>query len=60
MKKGDRLSEKQLLKRILDAVKDIADDGADAAKLHNQVAQGKVKYDPDQGDWVCTKGDDED
>jgi hypothetical protein len=45
MKTGDKLAYADVCERIRLAVASILDDAADAAKLHNLVAQGKIKLD---------------
>ena len=57
MKKGDRLTEKDVRQRIAAAIDSIADDGHDFATLHNDLAQGEIEYDATQGNWMCVRAE---
>lgn len=57
MKKGDRLSEREVRELVMLAINSIADDGNDLATLHNQLAQGEIEYDAKRGDWVCMRAE---
>lgn len=60
MKAGEKLTYSEVCERIRLAVASILDDADDAAKLHNEVAQGKVildESDPTRATYICVEGD---
>ena len=60
MKVGEKLTYAQVCERIRLAVASLLDDAADAARLHNLLAQGHVEVDGTDPTWdtyVCLAGD---
>ncbi len=63
MKTGEKLTYADVCERIRLAVASIVDDAADTAKLHNQVAQGKIildESDPTRDTYICVDSDESD